>query len=146
MSYIVNSSEMKRVDSFTIHNIGMPSMVLMERAALCVCEELFDGVFDLKRVVVICGSGNNGGDGFAIARLLHLKNIDVKILFAGEEKKCTDETLQQMKIAQNYGIDIFKEIELEYCTTIVDALFGIGLLRPIEGYLASQFRSKCSIS
>lgn len=141
MEYLVNSAEMKRADSYTINTIGIPSMVLMERAALGTVEELLDGSFDLKKVVVVCGSGNNGGDGFAIARLLYLKNIDVKILFAGDEKKCTNETRQQMGIVRKYGIEICEKECFENCTTIVDALFGIGISRPIEGYFASIIES-----
>ncbi len=136
MEYIVNSAEMKRADYYTVHSIGIPSMVLMERAALCTAEELLGSTFDLKRVVVVCGTGNNGGDGIAIARLLHLKNIDVKILFAGDEGKSTDETRQQLEIARKYGIQICKNTDFEDCTAIVDALFGIGISRPIEGKLA----------
>lgn len=137
MEYIVNSAEMKRADYNTIHKIGIPSMVLMERAALCITEELLGGAFDLKKVVAVCGSGNNGGDGIAIARLIYLKNIDVKILFIGDEKKATDETRQQMEIARKYGIQICENADFDGCTTIVDALFGIGISRPVEGELAS---------
>lgn len=132
----MNSGEMKRCDSMIIHKIGMPAMVLMERAALCVVDELCDGTFDLKRVLVICGSGNNGADGFAVARLLHLKKVDVRVQFVGDEKKCTSETHQQMKMVQNYGIVICSEPDYEKYTTIVDALFGIGLARTIEGKYA----------
>jgi NAD(P)H-hydrate epimerase len=112
-------------------------MVLIERAALAVAEELLAGDFDLKKVEVVCGSGNNGGDGIAIARLLYLKNIDVKILYPGDENKCTDETRQLLGIARKYGIPICKDEEFEGCTTIVDALFGIGISRLVEGEFAS---------
>jgi len=73
MKYLVNSSEMKRCDKATIEKIGVPSMVLMERAALSIVEELENGEFNLKRILIVCGAGNNGGDGFAAARLLFLK-------------------------------------------------------------------------
>ncbi len=87
MVYLVNSSEMRRCDSTTIDKIGMPSMVLIERAALGVVEELYDGTFNLEQVLVVCGSGNNGADGFAVARHLHLKKVAVSILFLAM-KKC----------------------------------------------------------
>lgn len=137
MKFVVNSDEMKRADFNTINKIGIPSMVLMERAALSVVEELFGGGFNLRKVVVACGSGNNGGDGIAIARLLYLKGIDVKILFLGDESKCTNETKQQMEIARKYGIQINENENFEGCTTIIDAIFGIGISRFIEGNLAS---------
>lgn len=136
MKYLVNSNEMKKCDAYTINNIGIPSMVLMERAALGVVEELYDGAFDLKKVLVVCGKGNNGGDGFAVARLLFLKDIDVKILFVGDEEKCTKETSQQMKIVQNYGIEVCRNSDFDQYTTIVDALFGIGLSQAVKGEYA----------
>ncbi|WP_400245812.1 NAD(P)H-hydrate dehydratase [Niallia sp. JL1B1071] len=131
MEYLLNSEEMKRCDETTIQKIGMPSMVLMERAALSVVEELTS--FDLTRVLVVCGSGNNGADGYAVARLLHLQNIKVDVLFVGDEQKRTTENKQQQKIAEYYGVSSVKEIENNPYTTIVDALFGIGLSRPLSG-------------
>ncbi|MEQ2466294.1 NAD(P)H-hydrate dehydratase [Niallia sp. CLA-SR-H024] len=122
---------MKRCDVTTIQKIGMPSMVLMERAALSVVEELDS--FDLTRVLVVCGSGNNGADGYAVARLLHLQNIKVDVLFVGDEQKRTTENKQQQKIAEYYGVSSEKKIENNPYTTIVDALFGIGLSRPLSG-------------
>lgn len=131
MEYLLNSEEMKRCDVTTIQKIGMPSMVLMERAALSVVEELES--FDLTKVLVVCGSGNNGADGYAVARLLHLQNIKVDVLFVGEEQRRTIENKQQQKIAEYYGVNSVKEIENNPYTTIVDALFGIGLSRPLSG-------------
>ncbi|WP_312095888.1 NAD(P)H-hydrate dehydratase [Niallia sp.] len=131
MEYLLNSEEMKRCDATTIQKIGMPSMVLMERAALSVVEELAS--FDLKRVLVVCGSGNNGADGYAVARLLHLQNIKVDVLFVGNEQKRTSENEQQKKIAEYYGVKSVSDIGINQYTTIVDALFGIGLSRPISG-------------
>lgn len=132
MEYLVNSSEMKRCDYNTINNIGIPSMVLVERAALAVMEGLFDDVFDLDKVLVVCGKGNNGADGFALARLLHLKGIDVDILFVDHKDKCTCETIQEIKIAENYGVEILKDVDFSNYTTIVDALLGVGLSRDVE--------------
>ncbi|MGO5013415.1 NAD(P)H-hydrate dehydratase [Niallia sp. Sow4_A1] len=131
MEYLLNCEEMKRCDVTTIQKIGMPSMVLMERAALSVVEELDS--FDLTRVLVVCGSGNNGADGYAVARLLHLQNIKVDVLFVGDEQKRTTENKQQQKIAEYYGVSSVKKIENNPYTTIVDALFGIGLSRPLSG-------------
>ena len=120
---------MKRCDLTTIEKIGMPSMVLMERAALSVIEELAS--FDLTKVLIVCGSGNNGADGYAVARLLHLQKIAVDILFIGNEQKRSPENNQQKKIAEYYGVKSVKDIEINQYTTIIDALFGIGLSRPL---------------
>lgn len=136
MAYIISSVEMKRCDDCIINEIGVPAMVLMERAALSVVEELSDGTFDLRRVLIVCGSGNNGGDGFAVARLLYLENIKVDILFVGNKDTMTPETKQQMTIVENYGIDICDQVDLSGYTTIVDAIFGVGLSRKVEGVYA----------
>ncbi len=133
MEYLVNSSEMKKCDTVMINKMGLPSMVLMERAALGAVEELYDGMFDLKKVMVICGNGNNGGDGLAVARLLYLKGVAVTVLLIGDTHKCTVETKQQLDIVKNYGIEIVRDWVLDDYTTIVDAIFGIGISRPVEG-------------
>ena len=73
MKYLPTGVQMKAADDFTIKMIGMPSMVLMERAALKTVETMEAAGLDLRNVLVACGSGNNGGDGYAVARLLHLK-------------------------------------------------------------------------
>lgn len=136
MEYLVNAEEMRRCDQGTIKKYGVESLVLMERAALTVVEELCNGSFDLNRVLVVCGSGNNGGDGFAIARLLYLKNIDTAVVFAGKEESLTEETKIQKKICENYGMNIFKKTDMHEYTCIVDAVFGVGLSREIKGEYA----------
>lgn len=133
VEYLVNANEMRRCDAAIINKIGVPAMVLMEKAALGVVEELYDGTFDLEKVVVVCGSGNNGGDGLAVARLLHLKGVDVTVLFVGKEQSSTTETKKQMEIVKNYDIKILKNLDLKGYTTIVDAIFGAGLSRAVEG-------------
>ena len=109
MEYLVNAEEMKRCDQGTIKKYGVESLVLMERAALTVVEELCNGSFDLNRVLVVCGSGNNGGDGFAIARLLYLKNIDTAVVFAGKEESLTEETKIQKENLRKLWDEYFQE-------------------------------------
>ena len=133
MEYLVSSAVMKRCDRETIETYGMSSLVLMERAALAVAEELCDGSFDLSKVLVVCGAGNNGGDGYAIARLLEQRNVEIAVLFAGKEEMLTEETRIQQKICENYGIKKSSNSEISEYTCIVDALFGIGVSREITG-------------
>ena len=61
----------------------IPSLLLMERAALAVVEELLSGKYDLKKILIACGTGNNGGDGFAIARLMMQKGYDTHVCLVG---------------------------------------------------------------
>ena len=83
MRYLPNGTQMKKADEYTIQTIGIPSIVLMERAALKVVEAMENAGIDLSRPLIVCGSGNNGGDGFAAARLLREKGCDVSALFVG---------------------------------------------------------------
>lgn len=136
MEYLLNAQQMKDCDKDTIERIGIPSLVLMERAALSVMEEMHAAQFDLSSVLVVCGSGNNGGDGFAVARLLDEQGVRVTAAFVGRELSMTPETALQKKICENCGIKISSNYREREYTTIVDAVFGIGLTREIEGEYA----------
>lgn len=137
MKYILNSREMKQCDENTMWRRGMLSTVLMERAALATMQEIIKRYPNpVTKVLVVCGSGNNGGDGVAVARLLYLKGYNVTIYFAGNREKATEETKRQMFIAEQYGVEISDEYPKDIVDVIVDALFGIGLSREVTGKYA----------
>lgn len=131
MKRIVNSKEMKFLDHNTIEYHGIPSMVLMERAAVALFEELQS--FDLTNTLVVCGSGNNGGDGIAVARILHLSGKKVTICQLGNLERMSDDCRKQTTIAQSYGVPFVNNPIYSEYTTIVDAIFGVGLSRNVEG-------------
>lgn len=136
MRYLPNGNWMQKADTRTIQEIGIPSLVLMERAALQAVEAMEQEKVDLRKVLVIAGSGNNGGDGFAVARLLYQKGNDVAVMFAGNEKSMSEECRIQRRITENIGIETFTELPEEEYTVIIDALFGVGLCRDITGSYA----------
>mgnify|MGYP000473710071 CR=1 FL=1 len=136
MKKLVTCKEMKDLDSTTIREIGVPSEVLMERAALKVVEETEKYLQKDERILVVCGSGNNGGDGIAVARLFHLKGIRVEFYMVGNKDKMTRETALQYKIASGYRVPEVNNPQWSEYTTIVDAIFGVGLSRPVEGKYA----------
>ena len=136
MKPVVTAGEMKELDRNTIESAGVPGMVLMERAALKTVEAMEKYLGNKDRVLVVCGNGNNGGDGMAIARLLHLKGIKVGIYLAGQEEKLTDQARQQLQIAKYYQVPLEHNLQPDEYTIIVDALFGVGLSRPVEGRYA----------
>ena len=150
MEYIVTAQEMRDYDRNTIVYYGVESLVLMERAAYSVCERIIARK-DCKKILVLCGSGNNGGDGFAIARILHTKKYDVKVLFAGAYEKMTEETKIQYDIVKRYGIlvehgrESIDFLQEEY-HCIVDCIFGISLSRPIEGIYAEIIKQANSMN
>lgn len=137
MRYLPTGNWMQKADAHTIHEIGIPSLVLMERAALGIVEVIKSKAPKNKKILIVCGSGNNGGDGFAIARLLHDENYSVEIAFVGKTESMSDECKQQYCICKNIGISIATEIPVKEYGVIVDAIFGVGLCREISGKYAS---------
>lgn len=133
MERIVTGKEMKALDAYTINHLGIPSLVLMERAALAVTEAMKDAHFPLNRVLVLCGSGNNGADGVAIARMLHLSGYCVDVSILGNQEHFTPEMKKQIEIGKNYGLSFVNTFHLHEYTTIVDAIFGVGLSRTVSG-------------
>ncbi|WP_368644791.1 NAD(P)H-hydrate epimerase [Alkalibacterium putridalgicola] len=130
------SQTIKAIDTYTINEVGIPSMVLMERAALAITEELLkNDSGSAASYAVICGTGNNGGDGLAIGRILHQAGKTVDIYLVGNVEKASDECRKQLRIAKNLGLSIefFDEsAEAFHADVVLDALFGIGLDRDVE--------------
>lgn len=138
MRYLADSSQMKRADQYTIQEAGIPSLELMERAAASCVKVMEEEELDLSKPCVVCGSGNNGGDGFAIARLLFEAGYVPRVWFVGNAGRCTEETEQQMKRFLEIGGEICNEYRDDEYSIIIDAVFGVGLGRKVEGrYLAA---------
>lgn len=133
MRYLPNGVWMQKADSHTIQEIGVPSVVLMEHAAEQTVAVMEEEGMDLSDILIVCGSGNNGGDGFAIARLLQEKNKKVTVFFAGKESSMSGECRIQAKIVKNLGIPVVTTMPEKEYTVIMDALFGVGLNREING-------------
>ncbi|MEG0369322.1 MAG: NAD(P)H-hydrate epimerase, partial [Hungatella sp.] len=135
MRYLVSGSRMKEMDTYAIQTIGIPSMVLMERAALAVAEETQKIAKKTDRIWAVCGIGNNGADGIAAARILTLRGYRVTILLVGNADHGTPEYHAQAEIAEKLEIPM-----VEFCDfipgtadVILDALFGVGLSGAIVG-------------
>ena len=133
MEYVLTSSEMKQCDEETIKEYGISSLVLMERAALQTAHAIIYKYGTDICVGVMAGSGNNGGDGIAVARILHEKGIHVEINMIGESAKLTSETAVQLETAKKLNIPIHYGLDSTLYDVIVDAMFGIGITRVIEG-------------
>lgn len=133
MEEIVTGSQMKALDKETIEHMGIPSLVLMERAGLAVYEAMKKEKLPLERVLVLCGGGNNGADGVVVARLLSLAGYPVHVCILGKPEHFTEEMKKQVEIGRNYGISFVKTFRICEYTTIVDAVFGVGLSREVSG-------------
>lgn len=133
MRYLPTARQMKEADRHTISKLGIPSLELMERAAAGCVKVMKEKRLDLSRVCIVCGSGNNGGDGFAIGRMLLEDGCRVTAVMAGNRERCTDECREQLRLFEEAGGIVGNEYSEQEYGVIVDALFGVGLSRGIEG-------------
>ena len=131
MRYITTADEMKEIEKHVINEIGISSLVLMERAALGVTREIKGCPGDRIEICVVCGCGNNGADGVAIARQLKEDNYKVDVVILGKEEKFSEEMKVQLSIYKKMGDKYFTEIPDKKYDFFVDAIFGIGLTREI---------------
>ena len=139
MRYLVTAQEMKQYDKNTIEYLGIPGPVLMERAALAAedfLKERFDAVKERTKVLIFAGMGNNGGDGLALARLLAADGYTVAVRLVGDPEKATEQWKSQWQTLQHFPVKTDSNTQADEYNVIVDALFGVGLSRPVEGIYA----------
>ncbi|MDX1950377.1 MAG: NAD(P)H-hydrate dehydratase [Rickettsiales bacterium] len=140
MKKIFSAENTKKADS-EAERFGISNFTLMcnagEKSA-----DLVDKILDYKKkgdaVYILCGVGNNGGDGYITARILKERGYDIRLSNIGDLRKVSELTLQAMDFAVSSGIEIeeFDEDYLEQADLIIDAIFGIGLKRDITGDIA----------
>ena len=123
----ISRAEMVNLEQKAIEEFKIPSIVLMENAAMGFVSSLTSefGSIDGKKICVTCGKGNNAGDGYAIARLLYFGGANVEILPVFDENLLSGDAMTNMICAKNMGISFIKELSGEY-DIIVDAIFGTG--------------------
>ncbi|MFN4300158.1 MAG: NAD(P)H-hydrate dehydratase [Thermaurantimonas sp.] len=138
---ILSAEQIREADRYTIENEPIASIDLMERAIHAwVSEYIQSPFFEYKKpITVLCGPGNNGGDGLGIARALKIFH-PVSVYVLPSEKYSADNTINQ-KRALEAGIELFsiqkpEDIKVTGDAVIVDALYGSGLSRPLEGLAA----------
>lgn len=136
MKKLLSVAQTREADQYTIHNEPITSLELMERASLAFVSEFEERVSTESLVIVVCGTGNNGGDGLAIARLLKSKHYNVRVILVRFSSELSDDCLANLK---QFGSDVNEvkpsEFVLPNSHVVVDALFGSGLNRPILGDL-----------
>ncbi|GCC52256.1 bifunctional ADP-dependent NAD(P)H-hydrate dehydratase/NAD(P)H-hydrate epimerase [Chryseotalea sanaruensis] len=140
MLKILTAEQIRALDAHTIMNEPITSVDLMERAGQAFVSWFCRHVDVVQTVGIICGTGNNGGDGLVIARLLLTYNYKVKVwIVRGESKESTDFTANLNRIATKHLVnEISNEQELSSsdftdCHVLIDALFGTGLSRKVVG-------------
>jgi hydroxyethylthiazole kinase-like uncharacterized protein yjeF len=142
---VVNADQMREADRRTIEDIGVPSAVLMENAGrqvVSAMEAAFDRLPE-ARVAVLAGRGNNGGDGFVVARVLWQAGVDVQVYLVGAAADIRGDARLNLDILGRLGLDVIEILtaqdwelhgaEVLRRDIVVDALFGTGLKSPLEG-------------
>ena len=139
---LTTAEQMKELDRQAIEERGIPSIDLMERAAAGVAEAalaLLPKRPGKCRGAALCGAGNNCGDGIAAARLLFLKGLKVRAFLVGDYEKLTPDALEETRRLSECGVELERfdpadESQRAWvlgCDVVIDALFGVGLSRPI---------------
>lgn len=147
---ILNSEQMRNIDRRTTERFGVPSIVLMENAAIAVVDAIFEHFAASSRIALLCGTGSNGGDGFAVARHLENRGVVPVIVIVGERSSIAGDARTNLDICERLGLPIYEIRDADGVSTalahaadadlVVDAIFGTGLNRPPSGIQASVIR------
>jgi NAD(P)H-hydrate epimerase len=144
---ILSAAQMREADRAAIEDIGLPSLVLMENAGRQVVAAMEAGFEEQLngRVAVLCGRGNNGGDGFVVARTLLQRGIDATVFVIGALSEVRGDARTNLDILGRLGVTVVEindeqswELhfsEISKCSLIVDAIFGTGLSAPVSGMM-----------
>ena len=141
---IASVQEMRLMDRFAMETLSIAEEILMENAGLAAFNVLRNrtGVQG-KKIVLFCGSGNNGGDGLVVARLLHSGGARVKIFLLSNSEKFKGAAKTNFGIVTRLPVEITKltgaataRKDLAHCDVVIDALLGTGLDRPVSGLVA----------
>ena len=144
---ILNAAQMREADRHTIEEIGIPSLVLMENAGrqvVAAMEAAYESQMN-GRVGVLCGPGNNGGDGFVVARTLIQRGVDAAVFVIGSVADVRGDARTNLDILGRLGVTVVEvgdeqtwELhfsEISQCTLLVDAIFGTGLKSALGGMM-----------
>jgi len=145
---LLTAAQMREADRLTTERYGIASLQLMENAGTAIADVLFAEVSDLPRrkIVILCGKGNNGGDGLVVARVLHERSVAPQVILFAEPSSVQGDAAANLKRWQQGTGELrvcASEAEwdgargvLEGADVIVDALLGTGLRGAVEGTLA----------
>ena len=138
---LVGAETMRALDRHTIEHLGVPADLLMESAGRAAAETVLEVLPEGGEVVLVCGTGNNGGDGFVVARHLHLLGVPVRLALLGEMTALKNEAAANARRARSAGVEIGgPSWRGPRRGVIVDAILGTGLSRPIEKAVATSIR------
>lgn len=142
---VLDTAQMREAEQRTIADIGIPARVLMENAGRQVAGAI-DAAFEelaVMRVSVLCGRGNNGGDGFVVARVLAERSVDVRVYLFSTAEQCTGDARANLDALRALDVEVVEIPDVSAwellassvlsADLLVDALFGTGLRGPLSG-------------
>jgi NAD(P)H-hydrate epimerase len=141
---IATVDEMRFMDRYAIEKLGIAEEILMENAGHAAINVLQNKIgIKGREFVIFCGTGNNGGDGLVVARLLHSLKCQVKVFLVAEKNKFRGAAQTNIAIINKLPIEVLKledkaaaKKDIAHCDMVIDAIFGTGLDRPIAGLVA----------
>lgn len=167
MQKVLTAAKMREVDRLTTERYGIPSIILMENAAHAVARvitEKLGGSVEGKSIRILCGKGNNGGDGFALARILWNQGANVTVCMMFPDDEVSGDAAENLRLLRRLHENRSEPFKPTICfaevgthrsffegldsslgpDVVVDAVFGTGLTRPLDGelaLLAKQYKS-----
>jgi len=134
---LYSTEQVRQFDSFAIESLHVPSIVLMENAAVNISRFILNKFKELKSIGVVCGKGNNGGDGFAVARHLYNAGLNIKCIYLYNENQMSSDCLTNFSILKNLSkhrkslklikLDKIDDLNrIKNCDLIIDAILGSG--------------------
>ncbi len=141
---ITTAAEMREIDRATTERFGVPSLTLMENAGSAIAGFILEQYGDANRIAVVCGKGNNGGDGFVVARKLHRAGRVVEVLLLAAASDFRGDALAMFERLPLRPITVQSSLELSAassgslanCDLLVDAILGTGFQPPVKGLYA----------
>jgi len=138
---LVSARTMRALDQHTIETLGVPADLLMESAGRAVADVVLSALEPGDSVLCVCGGGNNGGDGLVVARHLHLLGVPVRVSLLSDPGRLRGDPGRNLERARAVGVPLAgADFELPEAGVVVDALFGTGLSRDVEGAPAEAIR------
>ena len=131
---LYDANQARALDRFTIDQLKVPALTLMTRAGEAAMRCLQANWRGVRKVVLVCGGGNNAGDAYVLARLLHNNHYQVALIQVGETSKFSGEAETCFRAMRDVGVEPLRDwSSLEEAELIVDAIFGVGLDRDVGG-------------
>ena len=148
MAIALTREQVRRVDRIAIDEYGIPGIVLMENAARSVADEAAQFIHDptIQSIAIFCGGGNNGGDGYAVARHLHIHGYNVNVFAISDPGKLKGDAAINRAIVEKMAIpsfDVFETAQFDAAeplwtksSLIIDAILGTGFVGEMKPHVA----------